>query len=574
MKKPNKSVTGTIAKAMILILLLSLATTNFAILTLASSLNDAEAVNVSGSMRMQSYRLAYDMQSDSPLYFLHVEQFERSLYSPSMKALQSWDVPEKITQDYYNLIIRWHELKSVLSSEDREQYLLLVADFVDRIDLFVLELQEHSENKLIRLAWAGGVGLGGILLVAVYVVLFVRKQIVRPLGQLISASEQIQNRSFDVEVDVRSDNELGILGNAFRNMAKDLGKLYRGLEQAVNEKTHKLQHAHQSLQVLYQSSQELTATRISHENFRAILTYIYSVEGISAVEIKVSEVESNPWIATEGTFNGKAERVRPLHLDGEELGQLRYQVGLPCPDEKLIDNFVQILSRAIYYNKAQRQTEQIILMEERATIARELHDSLAQSLSYLKIQVTLLNRSISKELTDSPSSRSQLVLNDIREGLDNAYVQLRELLTTFRLSIKEGTFGEAITEMLHQLDEQTDAEIELDNQMSSLELGANEQVHILQLIREAVLNAMKHAQASFIKVTCFEDENALVTVKIKDDGVGFDQNIQKLDHYGMSIMKERAARLNAELAIDSAENDGCEVVLTFQRSKEPLSERM
>ncbi|MCG9662993.1 nitrate/nitrite two-component system sensor histidine kinase NarQ [Vibrio mediterranei] len=574
MKKPNKSVTGTIAKAMILILLLSLATTNFAILTLASSLNDAEAVNVSGSMRMQSYRLAYDMQSDSPLYYLHVEQFERSLYSPSMKALQSWDVPEKITQDYYNLIIRWHELKSVLSSDDREQYLLLVADFVDRIDLFVLELQEHSENKLIRLAWAGGVGLGGILLVAVYVVLFVRKQIVRPLGQLISASEQIQNRSFDVEVDVRSDNELGILGNAFRNMAKDLGKLYRGLEQAVNEKTHKLQHAHQSLQVLYQSSQELTATRISHENFRAILTYIYSVEGISAVEIKVSEVEGNPWIATEGTFNGKAERVRPLHLDGEELGQLRYQVGLPCPDEKLIDNFVQILSRAIYYNKAQRQTEQIILMEERATIARELHDSLAQSLSYLKIQVTLLNRSISKELTDSSSSRSQLVLNDIREGLDNAYIQLRELLTTFRLSIKEGTFGEAITEMLHQLDEQTEAEIELDNQMSSLELGANEQVHILQLIREAVLNAMKHAQASFIKVTCFEDENALVTVKIKDDGVGFDQNIQKLDHYGMSIMKERAARLNAELAINSAENDGCEVVLTFQRSKEPLSERM
>ncbi|MCY9854173.1 nitrate/nitrite two-component system sensor histidine kinase NarQ [Vibrio mediterranei] len=574
MKKPNKSVTGTIAKAMILILLLSLATTNFAILTLASSLNDAEAVNVSGSMRMQSYRLAYDMQSDSPLYYLHVEQFERSLYSPSMKALQSWDVPEKITQDYYNLIIRWHELKSVLSSDDREQYLLLVADFVDRIDLFVLELQEHSENKLIRLAWAGGVGLGGILLVAVYVVLFVRKQIVRPLGQLISASEQIQNRSFDVEVDVRSDNELGILGNAFRNMAKDLGKLYRGLEQAVNEKTHKLQHAHQSLQVLYQSSQELTATRISHENFRAILTYIYSVEGISAVEIKVSEVEGNPWIATEGTFNGKAERIRPLHLDGEELGQLRYQVGLPCPDEKLIDNFVQILSRAIYYNKAQRQTEQIILMEERATIARELHDSLAQSLSYLKIQVTLLNRSISKELTDSSSSRSQLVLNDIREGLDNAYVQLRELLTTFRLSIKEGTFGEAITEMLHQLDEQTEAEIELDNQMSSLELGANEQVHILQLIREAVLNAMKHAQASFIKVTCIEDENALVTVKIKDDGVGFDQNIQKLDHYGMSIMKERAARLNAELAINSAENDGCEVVLTFQRSKEPLSERM
>ncbi|GAL32070.1 nitrate/nitrite sensor protein [Vibrio maritimus] len=205
-------------------------------------------------------------------------------------------------------------------------------------------------------------------------------------------------------------------------------------------------------------------------------------------------------------------------------------------------------------------------MEERATIARELHDSLAQSLSYLKIQVTLLNRSISKEFGSLEATRSAVVLNDIREGLDNAYIQLRELLTTFRLSIKEGTFGEALTEMLNQLDSQTSADIELDNQMSSLELGANEQVHILQLIREAVLNAIKHAQASKIQVSCIEEDNAVVTVKITDNGVGFDQAMEKLDHYGMSIMKERAARLNADFSIHSAKDYGCEVRFTFQRT--------
>ncbi|MGF1749287.1 MULTISPECIES: nitrate/nitrite two-component system sensor histidine kinase NarQ [Vibrio] len=572
MKKPNKSLTGTIAKAMICILLLSVVTVNFAILTLASSLNDAEAVNVSGSMRMQSYRLAHDIQSDSSLYYLHVKQFEASLYSPSMLALQAWDVPENITHEYYQLIYRWHDLRKVLDGDNRSEYLLLVADFVDRIDHFVLNLQEHSENKLIRLAWAGGFGLGGILIVAVYVVLFVRKQVVRPLGQLILASEQIQNRSFDVSVDIRSDNELGILSRAFQNMAEDLGKLYRGLEFAVNEKTHKLQHAHQSLQVLYKSSQELAATRISHENFRAILTYIYSVEGVIAVELKVDEVEGRPWIATEGTFNGQPIHTKVLYLDGQTLGTLRYQPGLPCPDENLIDNFVLILARAVYYNKAQRQSEHIILMEERATIARELHDSLAQSLSYLKIQVTLLNRSLSKEMTDLQRSRSLVVLNDIRAGLDSAYTQLRELLTTFRLSIKEGTFGEAISEMLHQLDERTEAEINLDNQLSSLELGANEQVHLLQLIREAVLNAIKHAYATTITVSCIEEDNGFVTVKITDDGVGFDQNTEKLNHYGMSIMQERAARLNAQLKVNAELNVGCEVVLMFQRSKEPQSE--
>ncbi|CAH0530167.1 nitrate/nitrite two-component system sensor histidine kinase NarQ [Vibrio hippocampi] len=572
MNRANKSVTGVIAKAMIAILLLSLATTNFAIVTLASSLNDAEAVNISGSMRMQSYRLAYDLQADSPLFPEHVAQFEQSLHSPSMRALQSWDVPDTIGRDYAGLIERWQQLKVLLQSDNRADYLYVVADFVDRIDHFVLKLQEHSENKLMRLAWAGGIGLGGILIVAVYVVLFVRKQIVKPLGQLIVASEQIKNRSFDVNVDIRSHNELGILARAFSNMAHDLGKLYRGLEQAVDEKTHKLQHAHQSLQVLYQSSQELTGTRISHENFRAIVTYISSVEGITAVELQVDEVEGRPWVATEGEFSGGQERTKYLHLDGDALGHLRYQFAPPIPDEKLMDNFVQILSRAVYYNKAQRQTERIILMEERATIARELHDSLAQSLSYLKIQVTLLNRSIQKELTQTQNSRSVTVLEDLRQGLDDAYTQLRELLTTFRLSIKEGTFGEAITEMLQQINEQTDVLIKLENNISSLELGANEQVHLLQVIREAVLNAVKHAQAQTISVYCVEDEQGAVTVKVTDDGIGFDKNTEKLNHYGMSIMQERAARLNADLSINSAADHGCEVTLSFHRIKEPLSE--
>lgn len=55
-------------------------------------------------------------------------------------------------------------------------------------------------------------------------------------------------------------------------------------------------------------------------------------------------------------------------LDGEHLGYLYWKAGLPCPNEALIDNFVQILSRAVYYNRAQRQAEQILLMEERALL--------------------------------------------------------------------------------------------------------------------------------------------------------------------------------------------------------------
>ncbi len=570
-KNVKKSVTRTIASAMMLILLLSVATTGFAIFTLASSLNDAEAVNVSGSMRMQSYRLAHDIQSESVDYSSHIDLFEQSIYSHSMLALQHWSVPEDITKDYYRLILRWHELKTVLKSQDRDQYLVLVAGFVQQIDGFVFKLQNYSEQKLINLAWIGGLGLGGILCVSMFVVHFVRLEVVRPLRALVFASERIQNRSFDVSLNVSSDNEMGILTRTFNRMATDLGKLYRGLELAVDEKTRKLQHANQTLQVLYDSSKELTASRIHQENFQAILQHIASLEGIRAVKLEIDQIGEPNWILTEGEecrHECDSEcHSKPLTLDGEHLGFLHWKVGLPCPNESLIDNFVQILSRAVYYNRAQRQAEQLLLMEERATIARELHDSLAQALSYLKIQVSLLKRSVKNIPDEKAIAQTNQVIAELDTGLSAAYTQLRELLTTFRLTIKEGSFGQALQEMVSTLDDQTAAEISLNNKLSSTELDAHQQVHLLQLIREATINAIKHAQAKNIDIQCLDSEGT-VTVTVTDDGIGFEQQDEKLNHYGMSIMQERAARLHADLRIEAAKNNGCIVRLEFQHSKE------
>ncbi|UUM32585.1 nitrate/nitrite two-component system sensor histidine kinase NarQ [Vibrio japonicus] len=572
----KKSVTRTIAKAMGLILALSIATTSFAIITLASSLNDAEAVNIAGSMRMQSYRLAHDIQSSSSDFSDHISMFERSMYSPSMKALQNWTVPDDITHDYYLLITRWHELKQVLQSQERENYLDLVAGFTQQIDGFVLKLQNFSEQKLIKLAWVGGLGLGGILIISMFVVHFVRRQIVKPLNSLVMASEQIQARSFDVELNVSSDNEMGILTRTFNNMAEELGKLYRGLEQAVSEKTQKLQHANESLEVLYRSSQELTVSRITHENFDAILKHIASLEGIAAVKLEITAKGERPLILTQGeecTGCGENCRSKPLELDGKSLGTLYWKVELPCPDQALIDNFVQVLSRAIYYNQAQRQAEQLLLMEERATIARELHDSLAQSLSYLKIQVSLLKRGMAS-LPESPAmGKTRPILAELDIGLSEAYTQLRELLTTFRLSIKEGNFGSALNEMTKQLGEQTNANIVLTNQFSSIELDANQQVHLLQFIREATINAIKHADASTIEIHCDETDKNMI-VSIEDDGVGFDDSTEKLNHYGISIMRERASRLNGTFTISSQPGQGCTVLLEYPKTKESCIERI
>lgn len=566
-KQVKKSVTRIIAKSMLLILLLSIVTTGFAILTLASSLNDAEAVNVAGSMRMQSYRLAHDIQSHSTDYRMHIEDFEHSLYSSSMQGLQHWSVPVEITQDYSQLVARWKGLRAILKSANNLAYLDEVEGFVGEIDQFVFKLQQFSEQKLIKLAWVGGIGLGGVLFISLFVIHYIQKEVVRPLRALVQASEQIQNRSFNIQLETSSPNEMGILMRTFNGMAGELGKLYHGLEQAVNEKTHKLQHANQSLQVLYHSLQELTASRISLDNFQAILRNMVSIEGVHAVQLLIEEEAGKGVVLCEGQFVGESSCQQPLILDGQHLGELYWQEGQPTPDVALMDNFVHILSRAVYYNWAQKQAEQLLLMEERTTIARELHDSLAQSLSYLKIQVSLLKRVINKLDQGSKTQQATTILNDIDQGLSGAYTQLRELLTTFRLTIKEGTFGQALQEMIRQLDEQTEAQIVLNNQLSSLELDAHQQVHLMQLMREAVINAMKHAQASEIHVDCYEDEEHVV-VTIEDNGCGFDVPQMKQNHYGMSIMQERAARLNGELFIEAAPASGCKITLKYPCAKD------
>ncbi len=550
-----------VTQALLFIFLLSIAVTSLSIWTLSSSLNDVEAVNVAGSMRMQSYRLAYDIKSDSLEMDLHLEQFERSLFSVSLNKLRHWIVPSEIQEDYMSIIQQWHKLKVMIKTERKNEYLSQVSDFVSEIDRFVFKLQEYSEIKLKILAWLGGIGLGGIVLISTFVVQYVRKKVVNPLKKLSDASFEIQNKNFDVALHVSGDNELSRLTQTFNSMATELGLLYRGLETAVEEKTHRLRHANLSLQVLYNCSQALNVSRITKNHLEKVVDLMFSLEGVGAVRLILGDAEQSEIIERgQPKPNCDWNRIE-LELDKQVLGSLETQFILPCPDKELIDSIIHVLTQGIFYSQAQKQEEYLILMEERATIARELHDSLAQSLSYLRIQVSLLKR-----MFNSKTSKNQVVMStvisDIDYGLTGAYTQLRELLNTFRLSIKDANFDEALVQMITPLREQTDAIITINNQVASLSLQANEQIHVLQLIREAVVNAVKHAQATTIQVLCTKQESEM-RFEVKDDGVGFDTNHHKLNHYGLTIMEERAGRLNGQLNIISAPNEGCQIQLIY-----------
>lgn len=171
--KHNKTsiLTRTIAQVMLLIVMISIITTSLALITLSSSLKDAEAVNIAGSLRMQSYRLAYDIETNSPELIEHLDKFSQSIESPSFKSLDQWFVPDDIEDYYEDIRLQWLSLQPSLLSDNKQIYLNKVSLFVDEIDHFVFRLQEFSERKLQLLSLIGALGLSLIVFSSIFIIL-------------------------------------------------------------------------------------------------------------------------------------------------------------------------------------------------------------------------------------------------------------------------------------------------------------------------------------------------------------------------------------------------------------------
>jgi two-component system nitrate/nitrite sensor histidine kinase NarQ len=439
-----------------------------------------------------------------------------------------------------------------LLSETNESYLASVRDFVDRIDKLVGKLQVYSEKKLQNLAMIGGFGLGGVLVVSLYILLIVRRRVLEPVNGLIEASQSIQRREFDIHLKPSGSKEMDFVGRSFTSMSQELGQLYDDLESAVEQKTSELQQANASLSTLYRTTSLLADPSLNYSLFQTILDELVShplVAGVKATVLDESDVDV---LFVSGTTQAPLKENRTLRYSGVEQGNLTLFLLAPV-DESFIESFTQIYSRAIYYKATKKQQQQLLIHTERATIARELHDSLAQNLSYLKIQTVLLKR----EFSQHP------VVLDLDEGLRSCYQQLRELLKTFRLPVGELNFAEALKTTVEDLQGRTEAAISYNNQLNSLRLTAEQHVHVLQIIRESTLNAAKHAKAKTIKIGCI-DEGDRVCITVEDDGRGFDVNKTQDGHYGLAILHERAEQLGGTMKIESTIGQGSMINMCFE----------
>ena len=218
-----------------------------------------------------------------------------------------------------------------------------------------------------------------------------------------------------------------------------------------------------------------------------------------------------------------------------------------------------IIATAIELDQKRSSEKRLVIVEERAVIARELHDSLAQSLSYLKVQMSLLTRKMQKQL---PQAQVEETIDDIKEGLNSAYLQLRELLTTFRLQLDDPSIKNALVGTITEFTAKCQHPIEFNYQLPANYLSANQEIHLLQIIREALSNIHRHAEATLAGVD-ISLKNSQVSVNIWDNGKGLPEPVNKHGHFGISIMAERAMSLGTEIHLTTRDELGTLVSFEF-----------
>jgi nitrate/nitrite-specific signal transduction histidine kinase len=207
-------------------------------------------------------------------------------------------------------------------------------------------------------------------------------------------------------------------------------------------------------------------------------------------------------------------------------------------------------------------------MEERVTLANELHDSLAQTLASLRFQVRVLDET----LHQGDECAIWEEMERVENSLDEAHLELRELIAHFRAPIDKRGLLPAIETTVSRFRQETDIAIFLQNHWRDYELAADAELHILRIIQEALTNIRKHSEADTVRILLRQDADGARLVLIEDDGVGFDQPAgcdHPGQHIGLSIMYERARSIDAELNIDSEVGEGTRILLKIPAVHEP-----
>jgi signal transduction histidine kinase len=202
-----------------------------------------------------------------------------------------------------------------------------------------------------------------------------------------------------------------------------------------------------------------------------------------------------------------------------------------------------------------QRARQAAALEERERLARDLHDSVTQSL----YGASLYAEAASRALADGDVEPAGANLREVRETLQEALGEMRLLLFELRPPLLDdlGLAG-ALKARLQAVEARAGLETDFEDHSGDQRLGQSTEHELFRVAQEALNNVLKHAHATRIGVRLDVSQTA-VALEIADNGVGFTPELDGAGGFGLDGMRQRIERLGGKLRIDTGRGNGTRV---------------
>ena len=221
---------------------------------------------------------------------------------------------------------------------------------------------------------------------------------------------------------------------------------------------------------------------------------------------------------------------------------------------QLLEEAAYAVGVAVRLRSDQREQQRRQATSRHGALARELHDSVAQQLGYLAFQAHGLQSQVG-----APA------LQDLCAGLSQLQRQVRELITSARLTMDGRSLRQALADSVAEFSRRCIIVFELDNRLADDALSPETELQILQIIREALANAVRHSHARHVRIELRQTQDGDASVSVEDDGIGLIPACDEHNHFGLAIIRERAASIGARLSIEAIRPHGVRVHLGLRR---------
>lgn len=508
-------------------------------------------------------------------------------------------------------------VEAILATSPRSAQEKLLADYRPALEGFVgginelVVMVEQSNAHATSLLRSFQIGLVVIALLGTILLDYIFSLLlVRPVKRLNDGLRSMGKADFSVRLPVTGEDELSQLAQGFNQMAEKLQNIYATLEQRIADKTQRIEVKNRELGTLYEVAAFLNASTTAEplcdsvlERMISLFTAsggvirltdpkgeqmkVVSARGVSqhfldeetylavgscvcgevardgiAVSSDLTIPSSRPLLHACSRDNFRSIAAIPIRSKQNMLGLLNLFFTstriLPPAEVRLLESVGLHLGTAIENQRLIAREKEMAISEERNLLAQELHDSIAQSLAFLNIQVQLLQ----EDLSNQKVANAIEVVEQIREGVQESYDDVRELLVHFRTRLDHADLDAAIGSALEKFEGQVGIRTRYHRVGPHLDLPPESVLQMLHILQESLSNVRKHAGASEVEVELITEGECRLTVK--DNGRGFDPAHNAGDtHVGIRIMRERAHRMGGKLTLESAPGEGTRVSLSW-----------